>query len=51
MRKPTADESLCIRGTNKYSGEGEEMAPISLVITPLVLAIWPLAIESKWMKL
>jgi len=31
--------------------KGEEMAPISLVITPLVLAIWPLVMENKWMKL
>lgn len=51
MRKLTGDESLRIRGTDLYkcSREGRETAPISLVITPLLSAVCPLAMEKKWM--
>lgn len=51
MRKLPGNESLCIRGINKYSREGERMAPISLLMTPVLSAIWLLAGEKKWMEL
>lgn len=51
LRKLPGNESLCIRGINKYSGEGEGMAPVSLVMTPVLLAIRLLAREKKWMEL
>lgn len=52
-RKLPGDKSLRIRGADlyKYSREGRETASISLVMTPLLLAIWPLAMEMKWMGL
>lgn len=37
-----------MRGTDlyKYSREGRETAPISLVMAPLSLEIWPLAMDG-----
>lgn len=35
----------------KYSREGRETAPHSLVMAPLSLETWPLAMEKKWMGL
>lgn len=42
-----------MRGTDlyKYSRGGRERAPISLVMAPLSLEIWPLAMEKEWMGL
>lgn len=53
MSKLPGDESLHIRRTDlyKYSREGKETAPISLLMIPLLLATCPFAVEKKWMGL